>query len=73
MLKYKFYVWKYDKDRDGYNIDSGNWYPVDEIRHVQFGKKEDGIVVAVVRDHTDDRLFYCVHPSLTKSKLIRED
>ena len=68
-LKRKFYVWKWDKDSDGYNTNSGNWYEVSKIHYMEF----DGVMIAVVLDYTEDNIFYVVHPNLTKIRHIKED
>ena len=62
----KWYVW----ENAGKSLDSGgNWKPVDEVRYEVY---EESIVVAVVRDHNDERLFYCVHPARTKCVEVEE-
>ena len=60
----KWYVWKG-------NISNPNpgWYPVDDVKFVRF---DDDVACAVVRDHTDDRLLYCVHVARVKCMEIRE-
>lgn len=60
MVKYKYSVWDEAK---------GSWKPVDDVRILKY---EDPIVVAVVRDHEDDRLFYCIHPSKVKRVEVKE-
>lgn len=49
--------------------DNTTWKLVDDVR---FLKYEEPIVVAVVRDHLDDRLFYCVHPHRVKYVEVKE-
>ena len=57
----KWYVW----DDSGKTLDAGgNWKPVDEVRYEFYDNGKT--IVAVVRDHNDERLFYCVHPARTK-------
>lgn len=45
------------------------WKLVDDVRFLEYEKP---IVVAVVRDHLDDRLFYCVHPALVKCVEVKD-
>lgn len=63
----KWYVW----GNAGKSLDAGgNWKPVDDVRYEVY---DDGnIVAAIVRDHNDERLFYCVHPARTKYVEVKE-
>lgn len=45
------------------------WKPVYDIRYVEFDKD---FVVAVVRDLSDERLVYCVHPARVKCVEVRD-
>jgi hypothetical protein len=46
------------------------WKPVDDVRFVAF---DDDVAAAVVRDHTDDRLLYCVHVNRVKCVEVRDE
>jgi hypothetical protein len=46
------------------------WKPVDDVRFVTF---DDHVATAVVRDHTDDRLLYCVHVNRVKCVEVRDE
>ena len=46
------------------------WKPVDDVRFVAF---DDHVAAAVVRDHTDDRLLYCVHVNRVKCVEVRDE
>lgn len=65
----KWSVWKWDKDENGNNTDSGSWHCVTEVQFVTFS---GSMSVAVVLDYADERMLYCVHPNYVKYKTIRE-
>lgn len=46
-----------------------NWKPVDDVRFTRFDKD---FTVAVVRDHMDERLCYCVHPARVKCVEVKD-
>ena len=66
----KWYVWKWNKDENGYNTDNGSWHSVSEVQFVTFS---GNVPVAVVLDYNDDRMLYCVHPNYVKYKTIKEE
>ena len=53
----------YAMKRIGIDDSDAVWKPVDDVRFTRFDRD---FTVAVVRDHTDDRICYCVHPARVK-------
>lgn len=46
------------------------WKPIDDVRFVWF---DDNVAAAVVRDHTDDRLLYCVNVNRVKCVEVSDE
>lgn len=46
------------------------WKPVDDVKFVVF---DDHLAAAVVRDHTDERLLYCIHVNRVKCVEVKDE
>lgn len=63
----KWYVMEINDINNPFPI---KWKPVDDVKYVKF---EKDFVVAVVRDISDERIVYCVHPAMMKCVEVRDE
>ena len=64
---YQWYVMDSDDINNPFPI---KWKPVDDVRFAWF---DDNVAAAVVRDHTDERLLYCVNTNRVKRMEVRDE